>query len=109
MGKYYCVAGGNLYIYTTGGEFLLDLNVFPQELNMFEAEVAWRISPWIAVVEDVLQRTVDRASIVLQLNDYRYLELEQELLDDYFRVGDDSKVALEIEAKAPLLVATGQS
>ncbi len=70
MSKYFCVAGGNMYIYTTGGEFILDLGVFPEELNLFEAEVAWRISSWLAVAEDVLQRTVDRASIILQLNEY---------------------------------------
>lgn len=108
MGKYYCVSGGNLYIFTTRGEFLLDLNVFPRELNMFEAEVAWRISPWIAVVENVLQRTVDRASIILQLNDYRSLDVPQDLLDDYFREGDDSKVIIAVEEKTPMVVATGK-
>ncbi len=85
MGRHFCVSEGNLYIFTTGGEFLLDLNVFPGELNLFEAEVGWKLSPWIAVAEDVLQRSVDRASIILQLNDYSYMQVSSGLLEDYFR------------------------
>ena len=106
MGRYFCVAGGNLYIYTTGGEFLLDLNVFPRELNLFEADVAWRISPWLAVVEDVLQRTADRASIILQLNDYSYLQMPYDVLEDYFRDGEESRVleVMAVEAEAQILV-----
>lgn len=93
-------------MFTTGGEFLLDLGVFPMELNLFEAEVAWRISPWIAVVEDVLQRTADRASIILQLNDYSYQQLPHEMLEDYFRDGEESKVLAVLirEAEAQLVV-----
>ncbi len=29
MGRHYCVAGECLYIFTTGGEALLDLKAFP--------------------------------------------------------------------------------
>ncbi len=88
---------------------ILDLNVFPRELNMFEAEVAWRISPCIAVVEDVLQRTADRAGIILQLNDYSYTPLAGELLEDYFRDGDDAGLLVALEVEVPLLVASGES
>ncbi len=104
MGRHFCVEGGNMYIYTTGGEFLLDLGVFPRELNLFEAEVAWRISPWLAVVEDVLQRTVDRASIILQLNEYSYQQLPFEVLEDYFRDGEETKVLAVLAAETPLVV-----
>ena len=104
MGRHFCVSEGNLYIFTTGGEFLLDLNVFPGELNLFEAEVGWKLSPWIAVAEDVLQRSVDRASIILQLNDYSYMQVSSGLLEDYFRDGDESHVLLEAEERIPLVV-----
>ncbi len=95
-----------MYIFTTGGEFLLDLGVFPRELNLFEAEVAWRISPWLAVVEDVLQRTFDRASIILQFNDYSFQQLPLDVLEDYFRDGEASRVleVLAVEAEAKLVV-----
>jgi hypothetical protein len=100
------VAGGNLYIFTTGGEFILDLGVFPREMDLFGAEAAWRISPWLAVVEDVLQRTIDWASIILQLNDYSYMQMPLDVLEDYFRDGEEARVleVLEVEAEAQLLV-----
>ena len=104
MSRHFCVAGGNMYIYTTGGEFILDLGVFPEELNLFEAEVAWRISPWLAVAEDVLQRTVDRASIILQLNEYSYQQLPYDVLEDYFRDGEEAKVLAVMAVEAPLVI-----
>ena len=45
MGRHYNLAGGNLYIFTTEQDRLLDLGVFPSELNLFEAESSLRISP----------------------------------------------------------------
>ena len=90
---------------------MLDLGVFPGELNLFEAEVGWRLSPWIAVAENVLQRSVDRASIILQLNDYSYRQVAFDLLEDYFRDGDESHVLLEVEERVSLVVGvtTGES
>jgi len=45
LGRYFSVTEGNLYIFTTDGDGLPDLGVFPKELNLFEAESTWRISP----------------------------------------------------------------
>lgn len=89
MGRHYSVAEGNLYIYTTGRDRLLDLGVFPKELNLFEADSAWRISPWIAVVEDVLQRAIEMAQIILQLNDYERVSVPVPALEHYFLDGDE--------------------
>ncbi len=89
MGRHYSVAGGNLYIYTTGRDRLLDLGVFPKELNLFEVESAWRISPWIAVVENVLHKAVDMAQIILQLNDYEKVNITVPALEHYFMDGDE--------------------
>lgn len=89
MGRHYSVTGGNLYIYTTGRDRLLDLGVFPKELNLFEAESAWRISPWIAVVENVLQKASEMAQIILQLNDYERVNLPPQMLEHYFLDGDE--------------------
>ena len=89
MGRHYSVSGGNLYIFTTGQDSLLDLGVFPRELNLFEAESAWRISPWIAVVENVLQKAAEMAQIILQLNDYERISLPAQILEHYFLDGDE--------------------
>ena len=89
MGRHYSVSGGNLYIFTTGQDRLLDLGVFPAELKLFEADSAWRISPWIAVVENVLQKAAEMAQIILQLNDYEKINLPSRILDHYFLDGDE--------------------
>ena len=105
MGRHYQVADGCLYIFTTGGEELLDLNSFPQELNLFEAESSWRISPRLAVVEDVLQRTAERAGIILQLNDYYHVEVPVVVLEGYFLDGDETALveAIAVEAGGQLV------
>jgi hypothetical protein len=41
------------------------LKVFPSELNHFEAELSWPISPSLVVVEEVLHQTAERAGIIL--------------------------------------------
>ena len=89
MGRHYSLSGGNLYIFTTGRDRLLDLGIFPKELNLFEVESAWRISPWVAVVEDVLQKAAEMAQIILQLNDYEKINLPARILDHYFLDGDE--------------------
>ncbi|MCJ7732454.1 hypothetical protein MUP51_09075 [Candidatus Bathyarchaeota archaeon] len=89
MGRHYNVTGGNLYIFTTERDRLLDLGVFPKELSLFEAESSWRISPWIAVVEDVLQKASEMAQIILQLNDYEKINLPLRALEHYFLDGDE--------------------
>ncbi|MBN2335443.1 hypothetical protein JXL21_07755 [Candidatus Bathyarchaeota archaeon] len=98
MGKHYSVEGGNLYIYTTLGDPLLNLNVFPAELNLFEAESAWRISPWVAVVEDVLHEQMEKAQIVLQLNGYEHVYVDKEALESYFVAGNEQSLLQTIIA-----------
>lgn len=89
MGRHYSLSSGNLYIFTTGRDRLLDLGIFPRELNLFEVDSAWRISPWVAVVEDVLQKSAEMAQIILQLNDYEKINLPARILDHYFLDGDE--------------------
>ena len=97
MGRHYNVTGGNLYIFTTGMDRLLDLGVFPRELNLFEADSAWRISPWIAVVENVLQKAAEKAQIILQLNDYVRINVPARVLEHYFLDGDEYSLLETIE------------
>jgi len=99
------VVDGSLYIFTTGGEELLELNAFPQELNLFEAESSWRISPRLAMVEDVLHQTAEKAGIILQLNDYRATVVPVELLEGYFLDGDENAIMSVLKAEVPDLEA----
>ena len=89
MGKHFSVEDGNLYIFTTRGDQMLNLNAFPTELNLFEAESSWRISPWVAVVEDVLHRQLEKAQIILRLHGYERVEARREALEAYFIEGDE--------------------
>ncbi len=91
MGRHYSLTGGggNLYIFTTDRDRLLDLGVFPRELNLFETDSAWRISPWVAVVEEILQKAADMAQIILHLNDYKKVDVPLNTLEHYFLDGDE--------------------
>ena len=100
---------GNLYIYTTEGVPLINLNVFPSELNLFEADSAWRISPWVAVVEDVLQRQLEYAQIILRLHGYEHVSVPKEVIESFFLEGDAQKLVqilavpeLELIQAAPM-------
>jgi len=86
------VEDGNLYIFTTMGDVMLNLNAFPGELNLFEAESSWRISPWVAVVEDVLHRQLENAQIILQLHGYGRVNAQKEALEAYFLEGDERRL-----------------
>ena len=88
MGRHYNLEGGNLYIFTTEQDRLLDLGVFPSELNLFEADSSWRISPWVAVVENVLQRAAEMAQIILQLNGYVKVNVPLRAFEHYFLDGE---------------------
>jgi hypothetical protein len=92
LSKHFAVEGGNLYIFTTGTDVMLNLNSFPGELGLFEAEASWRVSPWVAVVEDVLHRQLDRAQIVLRLHGYEKASLPKGALESYFVDGRESVI-----------------
>ncbi len=104
MGSYFSVEDGNLYIFTTMGDAMLNLNAFPVELNLFEAESSWRISPWVAVVEDVLQRQLEKAQIILRLHGYERVEVPERTLEAYFLEGDERQLLQVITVDEPELV-----
>jgi hypothetical protein len=98
------VEDGNLYIFTTMGDQMLNLNAFPGELNLFEAESSWRVSPWVAVVEDVLQRQLEKAQIILQLHGYECVDAQRDALEAYFIGGDERRLMQAIKVVEPELV-----
>jgi hypothetical protein len=86
------------------GDPMLNLNAFPGDLNLFEAESSWRISPWVAVVEDVLQRQLEKAQIILQLHGYERVNVQKEALESYFIGGDERRLMQTITVSEPRLV-----
>jgi len=100
------VEDGNLYIFTTMGDQMLNLNAFPGELNLFEAESSWRVSPWVAVVEDVLQRQLEKAQIILQLHGYERVDAQRDALEAYFIGGDERRLMQTITVSELVEVAT---
>lgn len=103
MGKHFAVDGGNLYIFTTGKDVLLNLDSFPRGLSLFGADTAWRVSPWVAVVEDVLHRQLERTQIVLRLHGYEKTSLPREALEAYFLDGNELKVVEKVVEAQTLL------
>jgi len=103
LGKHFAVDRGNLYVFTTGKDILLNLNSFPRGLGLFGADMAWRVSPWVAVVEDVLQKQLERAQIVLRLHGYEKTSLPREALEAYFLDGNELRVVEKVVEMQTLL------
>jgi hypothetical protein len=110
LGRYFAVDEGDLYVFATGEDVLLSLNSFPRGLDLFGADTAWRVSPWVAVVEDVLQRHLERALIVLRLHGYERASIPKEALEAYFLDGDELRVVekvTEVQALLPPIAFDG--
>jgi len=90
LGKYYSRHGRNLYIYVTQDDAMIDLGFFPREMNLFDTEAAWRIKDKMAVVNDADETNIDKAEIILSLNSFRRWDHPEELLEQYFALGDES-------------------
>ena len=103
MGKHFAVDGGNLYVFTTGKDVLINLNSFPRGLGLFGADMGWRVSPWVAVVEDVLQRQLENAQVVLRLHGYEKTSLPREALEAYFLDGHELRVVEKVVEMLTLL------
>jgi len=88
--RYYSRQRGNLYIFITGEDEMIDLKLFPHELNLFESDFAWRINEKMAIVNDVEQKSLDLAEIILGLNDFNRVDIDERLLNEYFISGDES-------------------
>jgi len=90
MGKFYSRHGRNLYIYLVQDEGVVDLDIFPDELNLFNTEAAWRIKNNMAIVNDADDSDIDKAEIILSLNSYKRWDHREEALERYFALGDES-------------------
>ncbi|MDH5790998.1 MAG: hypothetical protein OEZ44_02330, partial [Candidatus Bathyarchaeota archaeon] len=103
MGKFYSRHGRNLYIYLVQDEGVVDLDIFPDELNLFDSEAAWRIKNNMAIVNDADESDIDKAEIILSLNSFKRWDHPEEALERYFALGDESVLGfmpLEIQEVA---------
>jgi hypothetical protein len=96
LGRYYSTQGSDLYIWVTGEDELIDLNVFPPGLNIFEADSVWRSSQRIAVSEGVGRETLGVAEMILKHADYGAVEADRDSLEDYFVQGDEKLIRVVI-------------
>jgi hypothetical protein len=103
MGKFYSRHGRNLYIYLVQDDSVVDLDIFPDELNLFDSEAAWRIKNNMAIVNDADESDIDKAEIILSLNSFKRWDHAEEALERYFALGDESVLGfmpLEIQEVA---------
>jgi len=96
LGRYYSTQGSDLYIWVTGEDELIDLNVFPSGLNIFEADSAWRSSQRMAVSEGVGREALGVAEMILRYADYGAVEADRDSLEDYFVQGDEKLIRVVI-------------
>ena len=90
MGKYYSKHGRSLYIYVTENDELIDINLFPKELNLFEPDSSWRMNEKMAIVNDIDENDLDKAEIILNLNSFMKQEIPEETLEKCYNEGIES-------------------
>jgi hypothetical protein len=86
---------------------MIDLRIFPPELNLFESESAWRIKNNMAIVNDAEESDIDKAEIILSLNYFKRWDHTEEVLEAYYADGDESvldEYKVEVPVKAPEVI-----
>ncbi|MCW3991345.1 MAG: hypothetical protein NWE79_01435, partial [Candidatus Bathyarchaeota archaeon] len=63
---------------------------------------AWRIHDRAAIAYDVEKDSLDRAGMILHLNGFRRRDVEEELLEGYYALGEEA--VLEGEIPPPSIV-----
>lgn len=90
MGKFYAIHDKNLYIYVTDNDVMIDLNLFPEELSLFDAESSWMIRDKMAVSYEADKDDIEKAETFLSLNSFQRVDYPEEVLKYYYTIGDDS-------------------
>ena len=88
--RFYSRQGRNLFIYVRERGDLIDLDLFPEELNLFGPESAWRLNNKAVIVSDAEEGSLDRAEAILEENGFRRWDHDEEVLVHYFALGDFS-------------------
>ena len=95
MGRFYTRKKGSLYIYVTGDGELIEPKDFPEELNIFGAESAWRLNNRMAICKGLQEETLDQVERILKMNGFSSKNLEEQTLEEYFRSGNESLIKEE--------------
>ena len=89
MGRYYSRHDGDLYIYVTKNDPMVDLSLFPPELGLFDYAEPRRVNGKMAVVKGAAETNVDKAETILSLNGFEKRDLPREILEQYYDSGDE--------------------
>lgn len=90
MGRYYSRIDGDLYIYVTMNDPMVDLSLFPPELDLLDPAKPRRIKEKMAIITGAAEANADKAEIILSLNGFRKRDFERETLEHYYVHGDES-------------------
>jgi len=99
MGRYYSRHDGDLYIYVTKNATMVDLSLFPPELELFDYAEPRSVNGKMAVVKGAAERNVDKAEIILSLNGFEKRDLPREILEQYYDSGDEAVLDGEDQLK----------
>ena len=90
MGRYYSRIDGDLYIYVTMNDPMVDLSLFPPELDLLDPVKPRRIKEKMAIITGAAEANADKAEIILSLNGFKKRDYERETLEHYYVHGDES-------------------
>jgi hypothetical protein len=92
MGRFYTRHGDKLFIYVTKNDPMLDVDLFPPDLDIFHHDGARMVREKIAIGKVRDDDSFERAATVLRLNGFRENQLPSGVLFHYFAVGEESVV-----------------
>ena len=104
MGRFYTRHEDKLFIYVTKNDPMLDVDLFPHDLDLFHNDGVRMVREKIAIGKLVDDGSFERAATVLRLNGFRENELPSGVLYHYFAVGEESVIE-----GGPLFLAEGES
>jgi len=99
MGRYYSRHDGDLYIYVTKNATMVDLSLFPRELELFDYAEPRSVNGKIVVVKGAAERNVNKAEIILSLNGFKKRDIPREVLEQYYDYGDEAVLDGEDQLK----------
>ena len=96
IGKFYSIHGDTLYIFKTIKDEYINIQSIPESYNLFETESSWRLSPWIAISNNVSAENLKKTETLLELELHVRVFVDKELLESYFLDGDESGIVPEL-------------
>lgn len=92
MGRYYTRLEGKLYIYVTKNDLMMNIDLFPPELNLSQPDDYEGIKDKVVVLESKDKGSIDKAEMILILNGFKRGKHSLEVLNHYSTVGDESVI-----------------